>query len=84
MSLTENLKPGNRADQKPAVGKNIPEIYATTAKIPPELREPAMRAVASRAHDAADARDLLEHLGLLDPLMPKAQWKRANTPKAAS
>lgn len=83
MSLYEHLKPGDRADQKSAVGKNIPEIYATTAEIPPELRAPAMRAVASRARDAMDARDLLEHLGLLDPLAPKAQWKRANTPKAA-
>lgn len=82
MSLTENLKPGDRADEKKPVGKNIPEIYATTAEIPPELREPAMRAVAARAHDAADARDLLEHLGLLGPLTPKAQWKRANAPKA--
>lgn len=84
MSFTENLRPGLHADAKPPVGRNVPEIYATTAKIPPELREPAMRAVASRARDAADARDLMEHLGLLDPLTPKAQWKRANTPKAGS
>lgn len=85
MSFTENLQPGIHADAKPRnTGKNIPEIYATTAEIPPELYAPAMRAVASRARDAEDARDLLEHLGLLDPLTPKAQWKRANTPKAAS
>lgn len=84
MNLTENLLPGDGADQKPAVGKNIPEIYATTVEIPQEIRKPAIRAVAARARDAADARDLLEHLGLIDPLTPKAQWKRANTPKAAS
>jgi len=46
--------------------------------------EKAMRAVAARAHGAADARDLLEHLGLIDPRTPKAQWRRANTPKAES
>lgn len=84
MNLTEHLQPGDRADQKPAVGKNIPEIYATTAEIPPEMREPEMRAVASRARDAEDARDLLEPLGLVDPLMPTPTWKRPNTPKAAS
>lgn len=85
MSLTENLRPGIHADTKPRnTGKNIPEIYATTTEIPPEVREPAMRAVASRARDAMDARDLLEHLGPIDPLTPKAQWKRANTPKAES
>lgn len=65
MSLTEHLRPGDLADQKRAVGKNIPEIYATTAEIPPELRAPAIRAVAARARDAKDARLLLDVLGLL-------------------
>ena len=83
MSLTENLLPGDGADKKRSVGANIPEIYATTAEVPPELRMPAMRAVAARAHGAADARDLLEHLGLIDPRAPKAKWRRANKPKAA-
>lgn len=55
-----------------------------TENLKPGIREPAMRAVASRARDAKDARDLLEHLGLIDPLTPKAQWKRANTPKAST
>jgi hypothetical protein len=83
MILTEHLQPGDGADRKPSVGTNIPEIYATTAEIPPELRKPAMQAVAGRAVDAADARSLLEHLGLIDPCTPKAQWRRANKPKAA-
>lgn len=53
-----------------------------TENLKPGIHKPAMRAVASRARDAADARDLLEHLGLIDPRIPKAQWKRANAPKA--
>lgn len=65
MSFTEHLLPGDRADEKPAIGKNIPEIYATTAEIPPELRGPAMRAVAAQARDAQDARLLLDICGLL-------------------
>lgn len=65
MKATEVLKPGERADEKPPVGKNIPEIYATTAEIPPEHVEPAMRRVAAWAHDADDARLLLDILGLL-------------------
>jgi hypothetical protein len=84
VNLTENLKPGDDADKKRTVGANIPEIYATTAQVPPDLRMPAMRAVAARAHGAEDARDLLERLGLIDPRTPKAKWRRANTPKAAS
>lgn len=48
------------------------------------VREPAMRAVAARAHNATDARDLLEHLGLIEPRTPKARWRRANKPRAAS
>lgn len=84
MNLTENLLPGDGADRKPAVGKNIPEIYCTTVEMSPEIRKPAIRAVAARAHDAADARDLLEHLGLINPLTPTPTWKRANTPKATS
>ena len=83
MSLTENLLPGDGADKKRPVGANIPEIYPTTAQVPPELRMPAMRAVAARANGAKDARDLLEHLGLIDPRTPKAQWRRAHKPKAA-
>lgn len=66
MSLTENLSPGLYADTKPrSTGNNVPDIYPTTAKIPPESRRPAMRAVASRARDAEDARLLLDTLGLL-------------------
>lgn len=84
MSLTENLKPGNGADKKRAIGANIPDVYATTAEMPPEIREPAMRTVAARAANAADARDLLEHLGLIDPPTPSPTWRRANKPKAAS
>lgn len=84
MRLSESLTPSDRADAKPPVGKNFSMHYDTTAEIPAEARRPAMRAVASRARDAEDARDLLEHLGLIDPLTPKAQWKRANTPKAES
>ncbi|NUQ98255.1 MAG: hypothetical protein HOY79_17485 [Streptomyces sp.] len=65
MSFTEHLKPGDHPEQKRTVGENIPEIYATTAELPPEIREPAMRAVAGRAVNAADARLLLDALGLL-------------------
>lgn len=84
MKLSESLTPSDRADEKPPVGRNVPAGYDTTAEIPPELRAPAMRAVASRARDAADARDLLEHLGLIDPCTPTPTWRRANKPKAAS
>lgn len=84
MRLSGSLTPSDRADEKPPVGRNVPAGYDTTATIPPESRRPAMRTVASRARGAEDARDLLEHLGLIDPLTPKAQWKRANTPKAES
>lgn len=65
MSLTESLLPGDRADEKKPVGKNFSMHYDTTAEIPPEAREPAMRAIAARARDAADARLLLDVLGLL-------------------
>jgi len=82
--LRENLRPGDNADKKRTVGANIPDIHPTTAKVPPELRMPAMRAVAARAHGAEDARDLLKHLGLIDPRTPKAQWRRAYKPKAES
>lgn len=74
MKATEHLLPGDMADEKKPVGKNFSMHYDTTAKIPPEHREPAMRAVAARARDAADARLLLEACGLIE--------KRANTPKA--
>lgn len=65
MSLYEHLTPGLHADAKPPVGKNFSMHYDTTATIPPEPREPAMRVVASRARDADDARLLLDILGLL-------------------
>lgn len=65
MSFTENLKPGLHADDKPPVGKNFSMYYDTTAEIPPECRRPAMRAIAARARDAADARLLLDICGLL-------------------
>lgn len=65
MSLTEHLLPGDRADDKPPVGKNFSMYYDTTAEIPPECREPAMRAIAARARDAEDARLLLDICGLL-------------------
>lgn len=65
MSFTENLKPGDRADEKKPVGQNFSMHYDTTAEIPPECREPAMRAIAARARDADDARLLLDICGLL-------------------
>lgn len=70
MKATEVLKPGDRTDAKPRVGDNLPEIYATTAEVPPEHVKPAMRAVAAHAHDAEDARLLLDICGLLPSATP--------------
>lgn len=74
MKSTEVLKPGDRADEKKPVGQNFSMHYDTTAKIPPELREPAIRAVAARARDAEDARLLLEMCGLIEPC--GTSWRR--------
>lgn len=75
MRFTETLKPSDRVDQKPPVGRNVPVRYELTAEIPPECREPAMRAIAARAHNAADARLLMEACGLIEPA--NGGWKRA-------
>lgn len=81
MRATESLLPGNHADNKPIVGRNIPMVYATTAEIPPEHREPAMRAIAARARDAEDARLLLEVCGLIEPC--DGGWKRVGEESAS-
>lgn len=39
---------------------------ASSAECPPEVRERALRALAARARDAGDARQLMEALGLVD------------------
>lgn len=39
---------------------------STAPEYSPEVRRRALRSVASRAHDGADARLLLEALGLID------------------
>lgn len=75
MSLTESLLPGDHADEKKPVGKNFSMHYDTTAQIPPESREPAIRAIAARARDAEDARMLLEACGLIEPC--DGGWKLA-------
>lgn len=75
MKATEFLIPSDHADEKKPVGMNFSMHYDITAEIPPEHREPAMRAIAARARDAADARLLLEVCGLIEPC--NSGWKRA-------
>jgi len=45
-------------------GGTVVEL-ASSAECPPEIRERALRALAARARDAADARLLMEALGLV-------------------
>lgn len=65
-------------------GSELPSIDGSVTALPPHLNAKARRAVAARAIDAADARLLMEHLGLIAPLTPSPAWRRANTPKATS
>ncbi|ACU76333.1 hypothetical protein Caci_7508 [Catenulispora acidiphila DSM 44928] len=46
-------------------GGTVVEL-ASSAECPPEIRERALRALAARARDAEDARQLMEALGLVD------------------
>lgn len=46
-------------------GGTVVEL-ASSAECPPEVRRAALRALAARARDAADARLLMEALGLVD------------------
>jgi len=45
-------------------GGTVVEL-ASSAECPPEIRRAALRALAARAHDAEDARLLMEALGLV-------------------
>lgn len=83
MNLTERLTPGDRASAKPSPGLDMLEIGGPVSALPPEINARAMRRVAGLASDARDARVLLEHLGLVNPLTPSPAWRRANSPKAA-
>lgn len=65
MKIRESLKPGPNADNKPPVGANMNMFYSTVSDLPPDVRERATRVVAGRAVDTADARLLLDALGLL-------------------
>lgn len=70
--------------RKPGVSLDFVTTVDSSTELPPEICSAAMRSLASRARDAADARNLMEHLGLIDPRIPKATWKRANKPKGAA
>lgn len=65
--LREFLLPGEGADKKHTVGVDFVVDYGSTPPLPDEINNCAMRVVAMRATNAADARLLLETLGLIEP-----------------
>lgn len=76
MRATENLSGDRGREYKPPVGGNLGGYVEGCPDIPPQTAGRAMRAVAARARDVADARMLLEVFGLIDPSEPRKRPRK--------
>lgn len=69
--LTDAPVPYGVPHKPPVGGKNLGSIDGSVTDLPPEITGKAMRNIAARATDAADARLLLETVGLIAPAQPR-------------
>lgn len=83
MTRLSDTPPPYGTPSKPGISLDFVSNINSVTGLSDEDNAKAMRAVAGHATDAADARALLEQLGLIDPPTPSPAWRRAHKAKAA-